>query len=209
MVFRSNVILVVGAHPDDIELGCGGTIRAATTSGTKVIAIFLTKGEKSGNPETRCKESKDALAVLGVNEVFFGDFPDTEIPNTYKAISFLEKISNLHKPDIVLTHTIHDTHQDHRQTGWLSLSAFRNVPQLLSYETPRATGEFRPTYFVDISGHVESKWKALKCHSSQTQKRYIAYESMVSLSSFRGSQVNLVAAEAFEVIRYVEKPPNL
>ena len=208
MVFKSKVMLVVGAHPDDVELGCGGTIRAATTSGTRVIAIFLTKGEKSGNPETRCKESKDALTVLGVNEIFFGDFPDTEIPNSYKGISYLEKFSELHKPDIVLTHTIHDTHQDHRQTAWLSLTAFRNVPTLLSYETPRATGEFRPNYFVDISGHVEGKWKALKCHSSQTAKRYLAYESMVSLSSFRGSQVNLIAAEAFEVIRYVEKPPN-
>jgi LmbE family N-acetylglucosaminyl deacetylase len=204
MVLKSNVILAVGSHPDDIELGCGGTIRSVSTAGKKVIAVFLTKGEKSGNPMVRTLESKAALAVLGVSEVHFGDFPDTEIPNSSKVIDFLESFVLTYKPETVLTHTVNDVHQDHRQVGWLSLSAFRNVPRLLAYETPRATGSFNPTYFVDISKHVQAKWEALKCHLSQKQKRYIAYESMVHLSSFRGSQVDLSAAEAFEVIRYVE-----
>jgi LmbE family N-acetylglucosaminyl deacetylase len=201
---KSNVILAIGAHPDDIELGCGGTIRSASVAGKKVIAIFLTKGEKSGSPNVRALESKEALSILGVNEVHFGDFPDTEIPNSSRVIDFLERFAIDHKPDTVLTHTVNDVHQDHRQVGWLSLSAFRNVPRLLAYETPRATGSFNPSYFVDISKHVKYKWEALKCHLSQKQKRYIAYESMVNLSTFRGSQVDLSAAEAFEVIRYVE-----
>lgn len=76
---------------------------------------------------------------------------------------------------------------------------------MLAYETPRVTSAFSPNYFVDISRCVESKWNALKCHTSQKSKRYLAYESMVNLASFRGSQVNLRAAEAFEVVRYVEK----
>jgi LmbE family N-acetylglucosaminyl deacetylase len=207
MVLKSSVILAVGAHPDDIELGCGGTIRAASVSGKKVIAVFLTKGEKSGDPQLREAESKRALGILGVNEVFFGDFPDTEIPSSHKGVEFLERIYDSFKPDAVLTHTLHDTHQDHRQVSCLSLSAFRNAPRLLGYETPRATGSFSPNYFVDISGYVSCKWDALKCHLSQSDKRYLAYESMVNLASFRGNQAGLVSAEAFEVIRYVEKAP--
>ncbi len=207
MVLKSNVILAVGAHPDDIELGCGGTISAASASGKKIVAVFLTKGEKSGNPEIRLEESKKALSILGVHEVHFGDFPDAEIPSSRKAIDFLEAFYNKHKPDAVLTHTINDIHQDHRQVGWLSLSAFRNIPRLLAYETPRATGSFSPNYFVDITGYVQNKWEALKCHLSQREKRYLAYESMINLASFRGSQVNLAAAEAFEVIRYIERSP--
>ena len=204
MVLKSNVVLAIGAHPDDIELGCGGTIRAVAAAGNKVIAIFLTKGEISGAPEVRTLESKEALAVLGVSEVHFGDYPDAEIPNSSKVIDFLESFALKYKPETVLTHTVNDVHQDHRLVGWLSLSAFRNIPHLLAYETPRATGAFNPAYFVDISKHVKFKWDALKCHISQKQKRYLAYESMINLSTFRGSQVNLSAAEAFEVVRYVE-----
>jgi LmbE family N-acetylglucosaminyl deacetylase len=207
LVLKSDIVLAVGAHPDDIELGCGGVIAAAAARGKRVIAVFLTKGEKSGDPETRALESRAALKILGVNEVYFGDFPDTEVPNGCKGIDFLEGIFESCKPKTVLTHTVHDVHQDHRQVAWLSMSAFRNATRLLAYETPRVTGEFQPSYFIDISNYVTDKWKALQCHMTQKSKRYLAYESMVHLSSFRGSQVNLPAAEAFEVIRYIESEP--
>ncbi len=205
MVLNSKTILAVGAHPDDIELGCGGTICGASAAGKRVIAVFLTKGEKSGDPKNRERESTRALSILGTKEVIFGDFPDTEIPGSHKGVEFLENFFELYKPDTVLTHTFHDTHQDHRQVASLCLSAFRNVSRLLSYETPRATGDFSPNYFVDISGFVQTKWDALNCHVSQKTKRYLAYESMVNLSSFRGSQANVSSAEAFELLRYVEK----
>jgi LmbE family N-acetylglucosaminyl deacetylase len=205
LVLKSEVILAIGAHPDDIELGCGGTISAASKLGKRVIAVFMSKGEQSGNPEVRPKESIEALALLGVKEVYFGDFPDSEIPCSRQAIDFLEAFFVANKPDTVLTHTVNDIHQDHRQVGWLSVSAFRNAPRLLAYETPRVTQAFSPTYFVDITNCVNDKWSALKCHFSQKTKRYITYESMVNLASFRGSQVSLPAAEAFEVVRYVER----
>ncbi len=205
MVLKSNTILAVGAHPDDIELGCGGTVRAASKLGKKVVAVFMSKGEHSGSPEIRPKESIAALSLLGVNEVHFGDFPDTEIQCSRKAIDFLESFYLAHKPETVLTHTVNDIHQDHRQVGWISMSAFRNAPQVLAFETPRVTASFSPTYFIDITNCVNDKWNALKCHFSQKTKRYITYESMVNLASFRGSQVSLPAAEAFEVVRYVER----
>ncbi len=205
MVLKADVIIACGAHPDDVELGCGGTIRAATKLGKKVIAVFLTKGEKSGDPDVRCQESKKALSILGVKDVYFGDFPDTEIPNNHTVVAWLESFYDKYKPEVILTHSINDMHQDHRQVGWLSMSAFRNAPRILAYETPRVTAVFAPTYFVDISNSVKEKWAALKCHVSQSEKRYITYESMVNLTSFRGGQVNLAYAEAFEVVRYVEK----
>ena len=205
MVLKSDTILAVGAHPDDIELGCGGTIKTAAQMGKHVVAVFMSKGEQSGNPEIRPKESIEALSLLGVKEVYFGDFPDTEIPCSRQAIDFLEAFFAANKPQTVLTHTVNDIHQDHRQIGWISMSAFRNAPRILAYETPRVTPAFAPTYFIDITNSVNDKWAALKCHLSQKTKRYITYESMVNLASFRGSQVSLPAAEAFEVVRYVEK----
>ena len=206
LVLKSNVILAVGAHPDDIELGCGGTLHKVSEIGTKVVAVFLTKGEKSGVAKVRTKESTDALRILGVNEVHFGQFPDTELPSSHEAINFLEQFCLRNNPDLVLTHTVNDTHQDHRQVGWLSISAFRNVPKILAYETPRVrSAMYAPTYFVDISCCVDKKWEALQCHASQKAKRYLAYESMINLASFRGSQAGVPVAEAFEVVKYLEK----
>ena len=206
-VFKSQVILAVGAHPDDIELGCGGTLCNASRMGSQIIAVFLSKGERSGDPEDRVKESKKALSLFNIKDVFFGDFTDTEIPNSRKAIDFLEGFYEKHKPDAVLTHSVNDFHQDHRQVGWLSLAALRTVPKILSYESPRVSSTFAPTYFIDISDTINLKWEALKCHLSQCQKRYLTYESMINLASFRGNQAGISAAEAFEVVRYVEKSP--
>ena len=197
--------IAVGAHPDDIELGCGGSVCRLLKKGGTVTAVFLTKGERSGHAEIRTKESRDALGVLGVKEAYFGDFPDTEIPNSHKVIGFLEQFCAKGDVDVVLTHGVNDSHQDHRQVGWFSLSAFRNVPKILAYETPRVTPAFSPSYFVDVSDCMETKWRALQCHSSQRSERYLTYESMLKLASFRGSQVGVSAAEAFEVVRYLAK----
>jgi len=204
MVYRSSYVLAVGAHPDDIELGCGGTLCQAILHGIAVKAVFLTMGEQSGKAEVRARESTEALKLLGVREIHFGSFRDAEVPSSHAAVEFLEQFTIDKTPDMVLTHTINDIHQDHRVAGWLSVSAFRNVPKILAYETPRVTSAFSPNYFLDISRCVDSKWKALKCHISQKEKRYLTYESMVNLASFRGRQVGVAAAEAFEVVKYLE-----
>ena len=205
MVFANKVILAVGAHPDDIELGSGGTIYKAVQAGARVIALYMTRGGKITDTNVRMSESTKAMNVLGVQEIYFENFPDTEIPDSFDAINCLEQYALKYQPDIVLTHSINDTHQDHRRVGWLAMSSFRNIPKILAFETPRVRpAAFLPTYFVNITGCVDKKWEALRCHVSQNDKRYLAYESTVNLSSFRGNQVGVQAAEAFEIVKYVE-----
>lgn len=205
MVFNSKVILAVGAHPDDIELGCGGTIYKAVQSGATIIALYMTRGGKTSDTNVRMSESRKAMKILGVTEVNFANFPDTEIPESHAAIDCLEQYVEKYRPDAVLTHSVNDTHQDHRKVAWLAMAAFRNVPKILAFETPRVRpANFLPTYFVNITGCVDKKGEALRCHVSQSEKRYLAYESTVNLSSFRGSQVGVQAAEAFEIIKYLE-----
>jgi len=205
MVFAKKVVLAVGAHPDDIELGSGGTIYKAVQAGAQVIALYMTRGGKITDTNVRMNESTKAMNILGVKEIHFENFPDTEIPESFEAINCLEQYALKYQPDIVLTHSINDIHQDHRKVGWLTMSAFRNVPKILAFETPRVRpAAFLPTYFVNIDGCIEKKWEALKCHVSQNEKRYLAYESTVNLASFRGSQVGVAAAEAFEIVKYVE-----
>ena len=205
MVFASKVVLAVGAHPDDIELGCGGTLYKAVQAEAQVIALYMTRGGKTTDTNVRMRESTEAMNVLGVKEIHFENFPDTEIPDSFEAVNCLEQYAIKYQPDIVLTHSINDTHQDHRTIGWLAMSSFRNIPKILAFETPRVRpAAFLPTYFVNITGCVDKKWEALRCHVSQKEKRYLAYESTVNLASFRGSQVGVEAAEAFEIVKYME-----
>ena len=205
MVFATKVVLAVGAHPDDIELGSGGTIYKAVQAGARVIALYMTRGGKTTDTNVRMRESTEAMHVLGVKEIYFENFPDTEIPDSFETINCLEHYAINYQPDIVLTHSVNDTHQDHRRVGWLAMSSFRNIPKILAFETPRVRpAAFLPTYFVNITGCVDKKWEALRCHVSQNEKRYLAYESTVNLASFRGSQVGVAAAEAFEVVKYLE-----
>ena len=205
LVFANKVVLAVGAHPDDIELGSGGTIYKSVLNGARVIALYMTRGGKISDTDVRMRESTEAMNVLGVTEIHFENFPDTEIPDNFEAVNCLEQYALKYHPDIVLTHSINDTHQDHRRVAWLAMSSFRNISKVLAFETPRVRpAAFLPTYFVNITGCVEKKWEALKCHVSQNEKRYLAYESTVNLASFRGSQVGVSAAEAFEIVKYVE-----
>ena len=204
MALKVTSVLAVGAHPDDIELGCGGSLCKAIESGAKVTVVYMTKGELSGDKNIRTKESEKALSVLGATSVYFGDFPDANIPNCHESIEFLERFSTKSNPTVVMSHSVNDTHQDHRAVAWLSISAFREVPIILSFESPRSTSAFSPSYFVDISDSLDRKWAALKCLKSQYSKRYMSYESMINLAKFRGTQVGVKAAEAFEVVRYLE-----
>src|ERR1039457_1414594 len=114
MVFDSKVVLAVGAHPDDIELGSGGTLYKAVQEGAQVIALYMTRGGKTIDTNVRMRESIEAMQILGVKEVCFENFPDTEIPDSFEAINCLEQYALKYQPDIVLTHSINDTHQDHR-----------------------------------------------------------------------------------------------
>ena len=201
----SQNVLAIGAHPDDVEIGCGGSIASHSKQGDRVYVAYLTRGEKSGPPKTRIAESRLACRILGTSKTVFGEFTDSNIPVDHLAIEFLEDVVREAKPEIVYTHSVNELHQDHRNVGYVSLSAFREVQKILAYESPRIMQNFAPSYFVDISRYIDLKWKALQAHVSQRRKNYMAYKSMINLASFRGRQVGVNAAEGFEVIRYLQR----
>lgn len=201
---NASTVLVVGAHPDDGCLGCGGTIRVFLKLGFRVQCVVLTRGERSGDPEVREREERVALTCLGVpNEgIHFGDFPDTAIPLSHDTIAFLERFGG---DDLwaAFIPSAHETHQDHRNLAHACWSAFRGVQRLLAYESPSVTAQFQPNTFVDVNGHVKHKWRALNCHRSQVSqgKMYLQYRSITALAAFRGAQNGVRYAEAFEAIR--------
>ena len=203
---KSMIVLVVGSHPDDAELGSGGTVAHFARIGYRVVVVFLTRGNKDGNPRVRMNESIKACTLLGVRrkDIFFGPFHDTRIPDGHRTIAYLEKFCDRLKPVLVLTHSLHDKHQDHVAAARACITAFRRAPRLLSFEAPSATAEFTPVCFMDISAEIELKARALACHASQIQNcMSLEYEAMTHLAAFRGQQAGVTRAEAFEVQQFL------
>jgi len=194
-------ILAIGAHPDDIELGCGGTICLYNLNNRPVYGLILSNGERSGDPVIRKQESVDSLNKLGVKRLFFGELPDTKIGNDITTISVIEDIVNKLKPDIIFTHSINEIHQDHRNTAISTFSAARNVPTILCYESPSLMTDFKPQCYHDILKTIDQKIEALKLHKSQIDKRYFKIDAILGLAKFRGNQINLKYAESFEVFK--------
>ncbi len=196
--------IYVGSHPDDIELGCGGTLAHFADKKYNNVCVVLSNGEKGGDPKLRVKETTKALKYLGASKIYFGNFKDTEITHGHEVILFLEDIAKRHKPDYAFIPSLNEIHQDHRNTALACYPAFRGIPKILSYEAPTTTQFFSPTYFINTEKYFEMKKKAINFHKTQKARSYTQYEAMLSLASYRGIQIYRKIAEAFEVFRFLE-----
>lgn len=196
-------ILAVGAHPDDIEFGCGGTIMRHVKRGDSVAFVVMCRGEKGGDGDARVQEARETAKAIGA-ELHILDFPDTEIPQGHEAIARLEKVIKDFKPRRVYTHSVKDTHQDHRNTAFVTLSAARFVPEIFAYESPSLYLNFNPNYYVDISPYIEKKIDILNKFATQNGKEYMKINAIRGLSQFRGLAPSVSHAEAFEVVRILK-----
>jgi len=198
--------LAISSHPDDIALGCAGSIAKHLKMRDEVYLLFLTRGEEGGASTVRIEETIKSAAVLGVqkNKIHFANLPDTRIfENLRKAILEIEKITDKHKPYRVYTPSNKDRHQDHIAAAMATKAACRHVPQILAYETPSSLSEFSPQAFIDISQTLSLKAKAVGLHRSQRRKGYMKVAAVEGLARFRGLQAGVKAAEAFEVYRMI------
>ena len=214
-------ILAIGAHPDDVELGCGGALALFKKKGHDISVLILTRGEASGDPVVRENECKLAAATIGVDRLFFGNLVDTRITDGIDTIKTIEDTIDGFAPDFVFTHSPKDSHQDHRNTHLASISAARHISRVLLYESPAAMKDFSPQAFIDISSTMNLKMKAVAAFNSQNGKTYMnghtrsndpcrncenynqVSNAMAGLARFRGFQAGVDLAEAFEVAKYV------
>jgi LmbE family N-acetylglucosaminyl deacetylase len=197
-------VLALGAHPDDIEYGCGGMLAKYAERGHDVFLWVASDGELGGDGNIRRQEQADSALIMGVREVFWGDYPDTEIPLNRELIVRLEQVLRQVKPRMIFVNYPDDTHQDHRNLAQGTLSATRYVPNFLFYEGP-TTQNFTPNCFTDIEKVLDKKLACLEAHRSQVAKTNIEdltiLELAVSSANFRGIQGRVKYAEAFQSVR--------
>jgi len=196
-------VLAIGAHPDDIELGCGGALLRHRAAGDNVTLLVMTTGEQGPqDARSRVMEQEDAAALLGADLVW-GQFADGAVPDGRVSIDLIQSVLLDCGADIIYTHTTNDTHQDHRATAVASLAAARRGSRILMYEAPTSQ-DFRPAVFVDIDGYVEAKVNLLRAHVSQVLKNgLVDLEAIEAAARYRGFQARIRQAEAFETDRFV------
>jgi len=213
-------VLAIGAHHDDIEFGCFGTLSKHRQNGDSVYVVVMSNGALKHSvsddvirtPERSKLETQKAMDLIDVEEVVNLNYQDTAVPFNRDTIQDLERIISLYNIDTVYTHWGGDTHQDHINTLQSSLSACRNVRNIFSYEQvplPRVTTTYPvANYYVDISGvHFSNKVKASKAHVSQIDKYkkvgFDIIDGLEVMARYRCNQCGVKFAEAFNVLKIV------
>jgi LmbE family N-acetylglucosaminyl deacetylase len=200
-------ILAIGAHPDDIEYGCGGILSKFVGEKKNKIYFFVaTEGEFGGKAGARIKEQEKAAKTLGVEKIFWGNFTDTRLVVGRELIGSIETAIKESNPDIILVNYIEDSHQDHRALAESTVVAARYSKKVLFYED-FTSNNFEPDIFVDIEPVIKKKERILRCHESQIEREYPSgldiMESVRAVANFRGFQAKVKYAEGFRALRYL------
>ncbi|GAA4421724.1 PIG-L family deacetylase [Georgenia halophila] len=197
-------VLAIGAHPDDLELACGGTLAKLVDNGHEVHAMVMSRGNIGGDQLERMSEARRAASFIGATSVTVHDFPDTALQEASQGmVAAMEIAISRVEPDIILTHSAHDQHQDHAAVHTAALRAARQHSSILCFESPSVTREFNPSVFVDIADHIGIKVEAVKLHRDQTGKgkAYMSPQRLRGLATFRGAQAKRQFAEGYEAVR--------
>ena len=197
-------ILAIGAHPDDIEFGCGGALIKYAMRGHRLFMLVLTGGGSGAVTELRMREQLASKKIMGVEEIFWGGYEDTHLHVDVDLIGKIEDVIAQVQPDFIFCNYHDDTHQDHRHLSQAVMSATRYIRNVLFYEGP-TTQNFNPHVFVDISDTLETKMQALEAHQSQVTKTNIEDMYIIEMArasaNFRGIQGRVKYAEAFHSLR--------
>tara|TARA_A100001015_G_scaffold207572_1_gene232148 strand:+ start:2559 stop:3236 length:678 start_codon:yes stop_codon:yes gene_type:complete len=221
-------ILVIAAHPDDETIGCGGAIIKHKCDGDEVNILTLTDGVGSrlgaedNDLKVRNDAAKSAIDVLGANWIGAGNFSDNNMDSVpiLEIIKFIESFKKNFYPDIIYTHSPSDLNIDHTITAKATLTAFRPEPQekyseIRFFEIASSTDftlkqlndRFEPNLFINIKDFIDKKIEALKCYEIEMRDypHSRSYEKIKSLAEYRGAQSGLEYAEAFEIVRKIDR----
>ena len=199
-------VLALGAHPDDVELGCAGALVLAHKAGVEVHVAVMSRCEDESppsKPDLRMKEFLRACGVTGATPHTYA-LPNRELPEHRRDVmEILERLQEDLHPDLVLIPFLEDPHQDHSTVAMAAVRTFRRNETILQYEILRyGSHSFTPSLFVDITDVLEAKLAALRSYESQLKARaYFDEESFRSLARTRGAQSGCPYAEGFVLYR--------
>jgi LmbE family N-acetylglucosaminyl deacetylase len=205
MIFHGQRMLFLGAHPDDIELGCGALIHHIA-AGSDLLCVTLSDNQKNPQLKNVVDEAYKSMAVLGVarDRVRFGPFTTRVFPQDRQQIlEYLLQLRSDYKPDLIFVHSRRDVHQDHRTMTDESLRAFRGIT-VLGFDVVRSSHGFFPHFLVEVDEQdVEAKVKALSEYKTYRDKYYFNCELTRSILVRHGALAERPFAEGFDILRIV------
>ena len=207
-------ILAIGAHLDDIEIACGGTLAKAVQAGHCVKVLVMSRsgytnkeGQIQRSDMVAVQEGMDALHTLGIEDIEILDFETKDIPFRSDVVNAIDIRMATFCPDVIFTHHPFDTHQAHEGVAKSTIAAARRMNTVFFYEPITPSGRsyvpFKPTLYVDIETTLDKKIASLKCHKCEYNKFGAEdwIEGVRSRCGFRGYEIGKKFAEAFEILR--------
>ena len=206
-------ILAIGAHFDDIELGCGGAI-AAHAAGGDDVHVFVAShsgftsldGSYQRDQDVARAEGELAMQTLGAKSLECGGIPTLRVEFVDELNLQIVRLVEKHCIDLVYTHWFGDIHHDHQAVSKASLHSCRHVPRLLMYRSNwyHSPVSFSGTFYRDITDHWLCKKLAISCHKSEmdrTGQKWLDFFENEALNA--GQRIGVKYAEVFEVVKYL------
>jgi LmbE family N-acetylglucosaminyl deacetylase len=207
MIFYGKHVLFLGAHPDDIELGCGALIHHIAAI-SHLHCVTLSDNQKNPQLKNVVDEHYKSMAILGVprENANFGKFTTRIFPDSRQDIlEYFLKLREEIKPDIIFVHSRQDVHQDHLTMTEESLRAFRGIT-VLGFDVVRSSYGFFPHFLVEVTEQdVNAKIEALSQYETYRDKYYFNSELTRSISIRHGALAEIPFAEGFDILRIVGK----
>jgi N-acetylglucosamine malate deacetylase 1 len=205
MLFHGKKVCFIGAHPDDIELGCGAFISNINAK-TEILCVTLSDNQKNPSLTHLMEEHRRSMSILGVapDHVKLESFVTRRFPELRQEIlEYLYQLNRDYQPDIVITHTRSDIHQDHQQTTEEVLRAFRGTT-VLGFDALRSSYGFFPHFLAEVTEvDVERKILALAEYSTYNDKYYFSSEVLRATLIRHGALAERPYAEGFDILRIV------
>jgi LmbE family N-acetylglucosaminyl deacetylase len=207
-------ILAIGAHFDDVELGCGGTLAKHAAAGDNVYVFVATVSGFSNqyaqavrSSDIALEEARAAMAILGVTELICGSFNTLEVEFVDLLNVQILRIVEEKKIGKVYTHWHGDIHHDHQAVARASLHSCRHVPSMLMYRSNwyHSTQDFRGNFYVEIADFWKTKEQAIRAHASEVERTGNTWISFFrNEAENAGQKIGVPMAEVFEIVKYLD-----
>jgi LmbE family N-acetylglucosaminyl deacetylase len=204
--YVGHTVIALGAHPDDIELGIGGTLALLTSAGVKVVMAIVSV---PADYATRVAEATDSAAILDckLRVLMEGECRRIEDVKNYQLVGLLDGLVKEYRPGAVLTHGPTDFHRDHVQIYHAAVATQRLAPfDLYSYAPTMCRPvpvPFQPRAYIDISHTMGTKIRAIAAHPSQFRARGITFELYRDIARLTGRMCGVQYAEGLDINRMV------
>ena len=220
-------VIVISAHPDDEILGAGGAILKHIANGDKVYwlittNVFESQGFSKERVESRQKEIERVAESVGITKTFKLTYPTMTLSSSslIKLVPEVSAIFTEVKPEIIYCLNRSDAHSDHRITFDAVMACTKSfrypfIKQVLLYECISETEfapavpekVFMPNYFIDVSSYFDKKIEIMKIYESELGEHPFprSVRNMEALATFRGASVGVEYAEAFQLVKFIDK----